>query len=229
MPRSGLPHSAVSPLRDESFQLPKVLQHRSADCWKASCGCRVAGNQVRPAMPFDETAVAGTHGNPLVQHSETGDPFEQHDNPWMDDVELTSEVDGAVSDVGRGWCASGPAALDRTGEIDLSFVQTDALNRTAEPLAGPPDKWPPRLGLVPAGRFTHEDNEGAGAALTNDDFADTTPPAPPTGFDLAGNPPKSRARVGGRCPRASNCAIRCTTHHALRRPPGTDMESITSC
>jgi hypothetical protein len=185
--REAAPRLAFSQLRRKASQLSKVLLDGAADRGKARRGGGVAGDEVRSAIALDETSMSSTHGNLLVQDAETGRPPEQHDNPWVDDVDLLTDVDAAVSDVCGGRSASRPAVFDRTGEIDILFGEAHALDRTAEPLTRLSNKGSPRLGLVSAGRFADEDNLGVGAPLASDGLAGAPSLALAARLDLSRN------------------------------------------
>jgi hypothetical protein len=154
---------------------------------KAHSSSGVAGDEMRPAIPFDETPVLSTHRDLFVQHTETGSASEQHDNPWVDDVDLLTHVDAAVSDICRGRFASPWAVFDRTGEIDSLLVQADVLDRAPEPLTRLSNERPSCFGFASSRRFTDEDNLGVGAPLASDGFADAPSLALPAGLDVSGN------------------------------------------
>jgi hypothetical protein len=143
---------------------------------------------MHPAIALDETPVLSTNGDPFVQHTETGSAPEQHDNPWVDDVDLLAYVDPGVSDICHRRRASPSTVFDRAGEIHGVLIQPNAPDRTPQRLARLSDKRPSRFGFVSSRRFTDEDNLGVGAALADDGLADAASLAPPTGLDLSGNP-----------------------------------------
>jgi len=103
-----------------------------------------------------------TNSDLLVKDTETGGASQQHDDLRIEDVELLTQVDSTVSDICRSQCAPRWAVFEQTGEVDGVFVQSDAPDRTAEPLARLSDKRPPRFGLFSAWRFTKEENLGVG-------------------------------------------------------------------
>jgi hypothetical protein len=170
----------------------------------------MARDQMRSAVPLDETPMASANRNLLLQDTQTRRASEQHDDSWVDDVDLLAQVYAAVSDICP--CRLPPlrTVLDRTGEVDGIYVQADASDRTAEPLARLSDKRPSRFGLVSARSFTDEHNPGVGAALAHDGFADARSPASPTGLDLPGKPSESDGFV---CNAPDSCAGSFTRVH----------------
>jgi hypothetical protein len=174
----------------------------------------MARDEMRSAIPLDETPVASPNRNLLLQDTQTRRASEQHDDPGVDDVDLLVQVYAAVSDICRCRLAPLRTVLDGAGEVDRIVVQTDTPNRAAEPVARVPDKRPSRFGLVSARSFTDEHNPGVGAAFAHDGFADAPSPASPTGLDVPGKPSESDGFV---CNAPDSCAGAFTRVHGAGR------------
>lgn len=72
----------------------------------------------------------------LTQYGDTGDTSEKNDDPRIDHTELLKQMDSAVRNVGCGRFVRATAILHGAREVNATLVESDLLDRGAQPLPG---------------------------------------------------------------------------------------------
>jgi hypothetical protein len=113
------------------------------------------------SLVTDLSRLSVYYGNLLIRKSSGhGVPTQRHDNPWLDDVNLSVQVVVAGSHFNRLRIAvTRGAALDDVRDEHAPAVNPNLVEELAQKTPGSPDKWKALLVFMETGGFADEHDQ----------------------------------------------------------------------